>query len=675
MGIPEIPSASEAMDIAADLASRLAADDTPPPPDSSSSATGTTERSSAAADAAPLPDPVGELRFQVTLDDAPSARSPSAAASLSSTTSSSTRRAASRASSTSSGAGSSTRTSCSSAASPTRTRCSSGSSTRTDRDQRGQRHPEPPRRRRPAGAHLVVRGRVPGQVVGPVLQRQVDERRDRDPRDRPPGPDAALRDAASTPHRIRAGEPPDRGRRGDRLLVQPQGVHDREGQPVGGQAGHRRRAADRAVRRRAAPEAEPAAAVRLDRLEARRQRRHGEAVQDDGGAEPRSGSGKGKNSGRPPMVTFIWGSTVTFKAVADNLSVQYTLFRADGTPVRAQAQLSLIQAEQGDGQVEPARARRSRRTRPRARSPGSAPTRSATATASPRSPSPTTATRRAGARSPRPTASTTRCASSAGPSSPSPAANELPVAGAEVKVDGQKLDDRYGQQLVEVRMQENLRLPDACLLRFTDPSLENDRLVPDQDRQPDRGAARGHRRHLAHERLQGDGRLARARVRPGHDARLPRLRRLAPAPPDQARRDLPEHDRRGHRAEGRAARRRRRGDDRQRGARPRLRPAEQRDRLGVPLAARAAHRLRGARHRPQALLPQGRPAGGDAGHHPQVGRQPDQLPAARDRRAAGRPGDRPRAQPGPQPAVRGDREREPAGLARSGSSAPTPPRR
>ncbi len=46
------------------------------------------------------------------------------------------------------------------------------------------------------------------------------------------------------------------------------------------------------------------------------------------------------------------------------------------------------------------------------------------------------------------------------------------VPGAEIKVDGQKLDDRYGQQLVEIRLQENLRLPDACLLRFTDPSLE-----------------------------------------------------------------------------------------------------------------------------------------------------------------------------------------------------------
>jgi hypothetical protein len=57
------------------------------------------------------------------------------------------------------------------------------------------------------------------------------------------------------------------------------------------------------------------------------------------------GSGKGKNSGRPPMLTFSWGSTVTFRAVADSLSVQYTLFDVDGTPLRAQAKLSLIQTD------------------------------------------------------------------------------------------------------------------------------------------------------------------------------------------------------------------------------------------------------------------------------------------------------------------------------------------
>jgi nucleoid-associated protein YgaU len=56
-------------------------------------------------------------------------------------------------------------------------------------------------------------------------------------------------------------------------------------------------------------------------------------------------AGGAKNTGRPPTVTFNWGKTVTFKAVADSLSVQFLLFRADGTPVRAQAAISLIQVE------------------------------------------------------------------------------------------------------------------------------------------------------------------------------------------------------------------------------------------------------------------------------------------------------------------------------------------
>jgi hypothetical protein len=62
--------------------------------------------------------------------------------------------------------------------------------------------------------------------------------------------------------------------------------------------------------------------------------------------QPSLASGTGKNSGRPPMITFVWGSTVSFKAVADSLSVNYTLFDIDGTPLRAQAKISLIQAEQ-----------------------------------------------------------------------------------------------------------------------------------------------------------------------------------------------------------------------------------------------------------------------------------------------------------------------------------------
>jgi hypothetical protein len=60
---------------------------------------------------------------------------------------------------------------------------------------------------------------------------------------------------------------------------------------------------------------------------------------------PDMASQSGKNSARPPYITFVWGDTVSFTAVAKQLSVQYLLFRTDGTPVRAQAKLSLVQVE------------------------------------------------------------------------------------------------------------------------------------------------------------------------------------------------------------------------------------------------------------------------------------------------------------------------------------------
>jgi phage protein D len=47
------------------------------------------------------------------------------------------------------------------------------------------------------------------------------------------------------------------------------------------------------------------------------------------------------------------------------------------------------------------------------------------------------------------------------------------VSGAQVLADGQPIDEQIGRQLIEARIQENLRLPDACLLRFTDPGLKN----------------------------------------------------------------------------------------------------------------------------------------------------------------------------------------------------------
>jgi nucleoid-associated protein YgaU len=56
-----------------------------------------------------------------------------------------------------------------------------------------------------------------------------------------------------------------------------------------------------------------------------------------------------KNSARPPTVTFAWGRKVQFKAVIESLSIQYTLFGPDGLPLRAQAKLSLMQADKAQG--------------------------------------------------------------------------------------------------------------------------------------------------------------------------------------------------------------------------------------------------------------------------------------------------------------------------------------
>jgi hypothetical protein len=55
-----------------------------------------------------------------------------------------------------------------------------------------------------------------------------------------------------------------------------------------------------------------------------------------------------RDAARPPTVTFAWGPTVSFKAVARDLDVQYTLFRADGTPLRAQCTLTLVQIAKAD---------------------------------------------------------------------------------------------------------------------------------------------------------------------------------------------------------------------------------------------------------------------------------------------------------------------------------------
>jgi len=69
-----------------------------------------------------------------------------------------------------------------------------------------------------------------------------------------------------------------------------------------------------------------------------------------------------KNNARPPMITFGWGAVTLFKAVADNLSVKFLMFRPDGTPIRAVATLSLIQAAAAVGKAKPAGKRKTNPT-------------------------------------------------------------------------------------------------------------------------------------------------------------------------------------------------------------------------------------------------------------------------------------------------------------------------
>jgi hypothetical protein len=56
---------------------------------------------------------------------------------------------------------------------------------------------------------------------------------------------------------------------------------------------------------------------------------------------------------RPPMVHFVWGTFPSFTGVIESLSVKYTLFLEDGTPVRATCALRLKQATTVRGKKSP----------------------------------------------------------------------------------------------------------------------------------------------------------------------------------------------------------------------------------------------------------------------------------------------------------------------------------
>lgn len=52
-----------------------------------------------------------------------------------------------------------------------------------------------------------------------------------------------------------------------------------------------------------------------------------------------------KNMVRPPWVQFFWGKIRSYKAIIEQYSVSFTYFAPDGTPLRAEVELSLKQYE------------------------------------------------------------------------------------------------------------------------------------------------------------------------------------------------------------------------------------------------------------------------------------------------------------------------------------------
>lgn len=61
----------------------------------------------------------------------------------------------------------------------------------------------------------------------------------------------------------------------------------------------------------------------------------------------------GKNKPSPPFVQFVWGKTTSFTAFVKQVSVKYTLFRPDGSPIRATASLTLQEIPREPGNQNP----------------------------------------------------------------------------------------------------------------------------------------------------------------------------------------------------------------------------------------------------------------------------------------------------------------------------------
>lgn len=62
------------------------------------------------------------------------------------------------------------------------------------------------------------------------------------------------------------------------------------------------------------------------------------------------------SAGQPPLLKFLWGMNpvlMDFQGYLESVSARYTLFRIDGTPIRATANITLQEAPTDDGGTNP----------------------------------------------------------------------------------------------------------------------------------------------------------------------------------------------------------------------------------------------------------------------------------------------------------------------------------
>ena len=185
-----------------------------------------------------------------------------------------------------------------------------------------------------------------------------------------------------------------------------------------------------------------------------------------------SGSGAGGAGSCPPLVTFQWGEMIPFKAACTSLTVAFQLFKANGSPIRADVKLALTQADTASSASSSSA---NKKTNPTTRSDGGLgihvdPGRRLAAVDRPPH-----------LRRPEPLAHGGRGERHRQPAAPAPrprprppparlmAGNSEHVAPASVKINGVALGDADMALVEKIEVRNYRGLPDMASIRMADP--------------------------------------------------------------------------------------------------------------------------------------------------------------------------------------------------------------